>query len=86
MSRPEWTHVQKQNDTPPVPEIQGKAKTGKTVARPIVEGTKSPSQKVWHSAPHSGKEHTSSAYAIFDNELAGDNLENDITAADMQDM
>ena len=43
------------NDVPPVPQIQGKAKHGKEKARPIIPGTQSPSMKVYHETPHSGK-------------------------------
>ncbi len=48
MARPDWTHTQPRNEAAPVPELQGKAKQGKEHARPIVAGTKPPSQKVWH--------------------------------------
>lgn len=72
MKRPERTHNQSRNDVPPVPEIQGKAKHGKAHANPIIAGTEAPSQKVWHGDP-------------FSNDLATDNLENDLTAADLQD-
>jgi hypothetical protein len=36
MKRPEYTKFPK-NEVPPVPEIQGKAKTTKTKAKPIQE-------------------------------------------------
>ena len=39
MKRPERTHVKPRNDMPPVPEIQGKAKTGHQRAKPIIPGT-----------------------------------------------
>lgn len=29
MKRPNWTHTQPRNDAPPVPELQGKEKSGK---------------------------------------------------------
>ncbi|MGN1030140.1 MAG: hypothetical protein ACI4PQ_00895 [Butyricicoccaceae bacterium] len=90
MKRPEWTHTQPRNDVPPVPEIQGKAKHGKEHARPIIAGTKSPGQKVYHVTPtaaHQGVEKPiSRIYPVIDNDLARDNLENDITAADLQDL
>ena len=84
MARPEWTHTQPRNDAAPVPEIQGKAKHGKEKARPIITGTKSPEQKVFHSRP--SDKPISSAYAVIDNDLARDNLENNIPAADLQDL
>ena len=37
MKRPERTHVKPHNEIPPVPEIQGKAKTTKQKAKPITE-------------------------------------------------
>ena len=35
MKRPDRTHTRPKNDRPPVPEIQGRAKTGKKPANPI---------------------------------------------------
>lgn len=85
MKRPE-IHSQPKNTTAPVPEIQGKAKHGNARANPIIAGTEAPSQKVYHSTPHSAEKPISSVYKVIDNDLARDNLENDITAADLQDM
>ena len=84
MARPDWTK-RPRNSAPPVPEIQGKAKTTKTPARPIIAGTSGPQQKVYHSAPHSERP-ISPAHGIIDTDLARDNLENDIPAADLEDL
>lgn len=81
MARPDWTETHPRNDQPPVPQIQGKAKSGKEPAKPIVAGTWGPEQKLWHSHRPISK-----AYRALDNDLARDNLENDITFADLQDM
>jgi len=87
MNRPEYTHTQPKNDVPPVPEIQGKAKHSKTKANPIIAGTHPPYLKVYHSRPYSLEEKPiSNAYPVIDNDLARDNIENDITAADLQDL
>ncbi len=86
MSRIDRTHTQPKNDTAPVPEIQGKAKHGEVHANPIIAGTKPPSQKVYHTKPFSKEKPISKVYAQIDNDLARDNLENDITAADLQDL
>lgn len=48
MARPDWTKRPK-NSTPPVPEVQGKAKHGKEKAKPIIAGTSGPSMKVFHT-------------------------------------
>lgn len=72
MKRPEITKNKKLNQVPPVPELQGKAKSGKVPARPIVAGTGAPVQKVYHAEPH------------MDNDLARDNLKNDIPEADLR--
>lgn len=86
MARPDRTHTKPRNDVPPVPEIQGKAKHGKKSANPIIAGTSAPSQKVYHSKPHSGEEPISSAYSVIDTDLARDNMENHMPASDLQDM
>ncbi len=86
MSRIDRTHSRPRNEAAAVPEIQGKAKSSKVCANPIIAGTKPPSQKVWHTTPFSVDKPISQVYAEIDNDLARDNLENDITAADLQDL
>lgn len=93
MKRPEQTHNKKYNIAQSVPEIQGKAKHGKAHVNPIIAGTSSPSLKVYHSRPISLQDIKSenekpipSVYPVIDNDLARDNIENDITAADLQDL
>ncbi len=90
MKRPERTHTQPHNTVAPVPEIQGKAKSGKKHVRPIVAGTTLPEQKVYHTKPFPANDDAdkpiSSVYAEIDSDLARDNLENDIPAADLQDL
>ena len=81
MARPDWTQLHPKNTESPVPQIQGKAKSGKTPARPIVAGTSGSDQKVWHTDRPISK-----AYRETDNDLARDNLENDIPMADLQDL
>lgn len=85
MKRPEYTDEHLHN-IPPVPEIQGKAKHGNEKAKPIIAGTSTPSQKVFHTAPHKKEKPVSKVYPAIDTDLARDNLENDITAADLQDL
>lgn len=89
MKRTEVTHTKPENTAAAVPEISGKAKHGRTEANPIIAGTHSPSQKVYHTKPHSAKSEEkpiSKIYPVIDNDLARDNIENDITAADLQDL
>ncbi len=81
MARPDWTKTHPRNDAPPVPQIQGKAKSGKKQANPIIAGTSGPEQKVYHQRPIPHQ-----AYPEIDNDLARDNLENDIPAADLNDL
>ena len=63
-----------------VPELQGKAKSGKKKANPIIAGTMGAEQKVWHEKP------ISNAYSTIDTDLARDNLENELPLADLQDL
>lgn len=90
MKRPEISNSKAHNQTISVPEIQGRAKNGHVSANPIVAGTEGAEQKVYHSIPHSQKKRAekpvSSAYPVIDNDLARDNVENDIPAADLQDL
>lgn len=86
MKRAQRMHVRPRNNEAAVPEIQGKAKRGKVEANPIIAGTQPPSQKVYHTVPIRQEKPISSVYAVIDNDLARDNLENDVTAADLQDL
>ena len=79
LARPDWTKLHPKNEAF-VPEIQGKAKHGKKKANPIIAETEGAELKVWHEKP------ISNAHGIIDNDLARDNLENDIPFADLQDL
>ncbi len=59
---------------------QDKVKHGKEKANPIIPGTSGPNMKVFHEKPVSG------AYPAIDTNLAWNNLENDIPAADLEDL
>ena len=79
MARPEYTKHPKNPDVI-VPELQGKAKTGKKKASPIIAETMGAELKVYHNKP------IPKAYREIDTDLALDNLENDIPLADLQDL
>ena len=70
-------------DIPPVPEISGKAKSGKVKARNLIAGADG---KVYHSAPHA-EEKIPEVFRAMDSDLAVENIKNnfDMTAADLQD-
>lgn len=80
MARPDWTHTHPKNDVSPVPQIQGKAKSKKKKANPIVAGTEGAELKVWHEKP------IPEVYREIDTDLALDNLQNDLTLADLEDL
>ena len=80
MKRPDVTKLHPRNEAF-VPELQGKAKSGKEKANPIVAGTVGANQKVWHQ-----QRPISDAHGIIDTDLARDNLENDTPFADLQDL
>lgn len=81
MARPDRTKTHPKNTVPPVPQIQGKAKSGKKKVNPIIAGTEGPDMKVYHEKAIPQK-----IYTAIDNDLARDNLENDIPYADLQDL
>lgn len=86
MKRPQRTHTKPENKQAAVPEIQGYAKSGNGAANPIIAGTAAPSLKVYHSKPFKSEKPIASVYKEIDNDLARDNLENDIPEADLQDL
>lgn len=86
MKHIERTHTLPRNEVAAVPEIQGKAKHGNEHVRHIIAGTKPPSQKVYHTVPFAKEKPISSVYSTIDTDLARDNLENDVTAADLQEL
>ena len=81
MARPDWTQLRPENEASPVPQIQGKAKSGKKKTKPIIAGTSGASLKVYHEKPIPQE-----LYSTIDTDLARDNLENDIPFADLQDL
>ena len=79
MTHPDVPRGQR-NEVSPVPQLQGKARSGKETEKPILLETPGANQKVWHVKP------ISKAHGILDTDLARDNLENDIPFADLQDL
>ena len=86
MKREDRTHTKPRNEQAAVPEIQGKAKHKTKRTNPIIAGTEAPSQKVYHTKPHSHENPIADVYREIDTDLARDNLENDIPDADLQDL
>ena len=86
MKRPQRTHTKPRNDAPAVSELQGKAKHANKKAAPIIARTTAPALKVYHSVPMRQEKSISQAYPAIDTDLARDNLQNDIPAADLQDL
>ena len=82
MKRPDRTHTQPKNQTGPVPELQGTAKHTKKNANPIVAGTFGADQKVFHKE----RPIPAGIYPVIDTDLARDNIENDLPAADREDL
>ena len=81
MARPDWTHTKPRNEVSPVPEIQCNAKSLEKKSNPIIAGTSGAEQKVYHT-----EKPISKAYRVMDSDLARDNAENDIPAADLEDI
>ena len=93
MKRPDETHTKPRNDEAPVPEIQGKAKHSAERTDHAMSDTRSPGEKMFDSKPvdpryadFQGDKPISDAYPAIDNDLARDNLQNDISDADLKDL
>ena len=52
-------------------------------ANPLIAGEEG---KVYHSKPHTAERPISEVYPVIDTDLARDNLENDLSSADLQDL
>ena len=81
MAQPDWSHTNPRNGVSPVPEIRGEARSGREEASPIISGSSGTEQRVYHAEKPIFK-----AYRVIDNDLARDNVENDIPAADLEDI
>ncbi len=86
MKRPSNTHTKPKNDLPPVPEIQGKAKSGKEKAKPLIEGVGTASGKVFHIKPSITDSPIPPVYGVIDTDLGRDNMEIDLPRADIADL
>ncbi len=82
MKRPDRTHTQPRNQLDPGPELQGAAKESKEKAKPIISGADGINPNVF--LPE--KPIPTDVYPAIDTDLALDNLENDLTAADREDL
>ena len=80
MARSSWNKQRLKNDISPVPQIQGKARTGKKKVEPIIAGTMGSELKARHEKP------IPKVYRELDTDLARDNIENNMTFADLQDL
>lgn len=82
MKKPEFKG--EKNTIPPVSIINGKAKSGKVKANPLIAGA---AGKVYHGVPHEEIK-IPAVFPAIDNDLAVENFTNDfdMTAADLQDL
>ena len=85
MKRPQRTHTKERNVVPPVPEIKGAVNSLNEKTIPNISGTQAPTQKVFREDFFKEEKSISKAYPEIDADLGRDNIENDITAADLQD-
>ncbi len=53
--------------------------------KPAKAGDRAPSHKLYHTNPSSDRP-ISAVYPVIDTDLGRDNVENDLTAADLQDL
>lgn len=88
MKRGEDRKDKRASESENVPELQGRAKLSNEKARPIIAGTQPPELKVYHSKPHkqTHEKPIPDLYPEIDTDLARDNIENDLTFADRQDL
>ena len=85
MARPQRTHTKKRNVVPPVPEIKGAVNSLNEKTITNISGTQAPTQKIFRSEAFMEEKPISKVYPEINTDLGRDNIENDITAADLQD-
>ncbi len=85
MKRPQRTRTKQRNVVPPVPEIQGAVNSLNEKTIPNISGTQAPTQKIFRTEAFMEEKPVSQAYPTIDTDLGRDNIENDITTADLQD-
>ena len=79
--RPDRKHTQQPNDAPREPEIQYETKHSRIDANTITSGDITP-----HRNGRDTDGPVPDVYPAIDTDLGRDNLENDLTAADKQDL
>lgn len=82
LKRPDKTPTQPRNQQEPAPELQGKAKHTKEKAPLIISRIDGINPRVY--LPE--KPIPADAYPVIDTDLAQDNLENNIPAADLSEL
>lgn len=70
-------------DAPLVPEVQRNVESEKNKSS---EDEDLPSQRIYHNNPKLQERPISSVYPVIDTDLARDNVENDLSDADLQDL
>ncbi len=86
MKRPNDTHTKPRNIVAPVPEIKGKAKHGHIEAKNIDDNAET-DMKIYNIPSRKAEKNIDAGiYPVIDTDLARDNAENDMTAADLQDL
>lgn len=78
MKRPDETRTREKNSLPPVPELQGRTKHTKQQAAQILPGIDPFFPSANPPIP--------TVYPVIDTDPGRDNVENDLTAADRQDL
>lgn len=78
------THSEKAMDK--FSQKQRKSEHSNIYANPIISDALFTTQKVYYAVPFKKEKPVSEFYPAIDNDLARDNIENDLTAADIQDL
>lgn len=86
MERFEQTDTHSENAIDKSSQKQRKSKNSSIYANPIISDALFTTQKVYYAVPFKKEKPVSEVYPVIDNDLARDNVENDLTAADIQDL
>ncbi|MBQ7974598.1 MAG: hypothetical protein IJ300_02795 [Clostridia bacterium] len=73
------------NDAPLYPEVQRNIESGNTKYKSSDEDDED-TERIYFDQPNLSERHISDIYPVIDNDLARDNIENDLSSADLQDL
>lgn len=75
-----------EQDKAPIPGVRGKMNEGLEITDPVIDDVDAFSKNFYNDMLYTKERPISSVYPVIDTDLARDNIENDLSSADLQDL